>query len=236
MSWTLDIIIVLIIGLTVFFAAKNGLIKTAISAVACILAIVITASFAEPLAEYMMSTPIADEIEKATETRITDFLLEGSYEVDELIEGKSEEFNTFIRMAGINESDIQKWYAENVVDSETATSQLAKHIAEPIINVTAMILAITVLFVGTQVILSILAFLLDKIARLPVLRTFNKLGGIIVGVVLALIRVCLFCFIMGILIENRDFLASDFITNLKPENTLLFRLFNQIDIFSFFIK
>lgn len=235
MSWTLDIIIALIIGLTIYFAAKNGFVKTAISALSFIVAIALTAAFSEPLAEYIKGTPIAQTVETATEEQITDILLNGSHEIDELIEGASEDFNTFISVTGLDKEELSAWYSENVVDEEKAESLLAQKIAEPIINTVAMIISILVIYVGSQIVLSVLAFLLDHVARLPVLKSCNKLLGMIIGAVLALVRVCLFCFVVKILIENSAFLGSDFISNLKPENTLLFKFFSEIDIYSFFL-
>lgn len=235
MTWALDVIIILIIGLTVFFAAKNGFVKTAISAVSFIVAIAVTAAFASPFAEFIRDTAVAKTIETATEEQITDILLDGSHEIDSVLNGESEEFNTFITIAGLDREELSQWYAQNVVDAETAESQLAKKIAAPIIDTVAMLVSILLLYIGTQIILSILAFLLDKIARLPVLKSCNKLLGTILGIVLALVRVCLFCFVVEILIENSAFLGSDMIANLKPENTFLYKIFSEIDIFSFFI-
>ena len=69
---------------------------------------------------------------------------------------------------------------------------------------------------------------------LPVLRTANKGLGIALGAVLALFRVLLFCFIMNFAI-NHAFLDNSFISSLEPDNTLLFKFFSEIDVFSFFM-
>ncbi len=236
MSWTLDIIIVLIIGLTIYFAAKNGFVKTAISASSFIIAIALTAAFATPLAEVIKQTPVADSIRTSTEEKIADILLDGSFDVDNLLDGESEEFNNLLSLAGIDSNSLTDWYEDKVVSGiEEATARLAEKIAEPIIHTIAMAVAIVAIYIGTRIVLMIVSFILDQIFRLPVLKAFNKLGGIIVGVVLALIRVCLFCFIAGLLIKNADFLGNEFISNLVPEKTLLFKFFNEIDIFSFFM-
>ena len=229
MSWTLDIIIVLIIGLTIYFAAKNGFVKTAISASSFIIAIALTAAFATPLAEVIKQTPLSITIRNATEDRIEDILLDGSYEIKSLVVGESDEFNKLLSVAGIDIDDLESY---SRIDTDKAAYNLAVKISEPIIHTIAMAVAIVAIYIGTRIVLMIVAFILDQIFRLPV---FNKLGGIIVGVVLALIRVCLFCFIAGLLIKNADFLGNEFISNLVPEKTLLFKFFNEIDIFSFFM-
>ena len=81
----------------------------------------------------------------------------------------------------------------------------------------------------------LIAFILNRIVELPVLRTANKGLGIALGVILAVLRIALFCFVMNLLIGNAEYLNSDFINSLQPENTFFFKLFSNIDIFSFFI-
>ncbi len=235
MNWTLDIIVALIIGLTVFFAAKNGFVKTAISALSLVVAIIVTSLFAQPVADFLADTAIADSIREATEEQITTLLLEEGKSVNSLLNGESEEFNTLTTIAGIDTQELKAWYGEHIVDEVSAESLLAKRISEPIIDLISMLLAIIILFFGTQIVMSVLSVVLDKVARLPILRSCNKLLGVILGVILALVRVCLFCFVVEILIENSAFLGSEFLSNLDPDKTLIYKIFRDIDIFSFML-
>ena len=233
MSWTLDIIIILIVSLTVYFAAKNGFVKTAISASSFIIAILLTAILTTPVAEAIKASPLAATVRNATEDRIESILLEGSYEISSLLEGESEEFNKLLAVARIDKDDLMEKYVS--MDPDKVAYNLAVEISNPIIDTVAIIVAIIIIYIGTQIILSVVSFILDKVCRLPVLKSCNKFLGIVVGVVLALLRACLFCFVIKILMENADFLGSSFIAGLAPEKTLLFKTFSEIDIFSFFI-
>ena len=236
MSWTLDIIIILIVSLTVYFAAKNGFVKTAISASSFIIAILLTAILTTPVAEAIKASPLSATVRNATEDRIEGILLEGSYEMSSLLEGESEEFNKLLSVAGMDKDGRLEKYKKYVsMDPDKVAYNLAVEISNPIIDTVAIIVAIIIIYIGTQIILSVVSFILDKACRLPVLKSCNKLLGIVVGVVLALLRACLFCFVIKILMENADFLGSGFIAELAPEKTLLFKTFSEIDIFSFFI-
>lgn len=235
MSFVLDLIIALIIGITVFLAVKNGFIKTVISAAAFFIAIIVTVTFSGTVAEFMKATPIADGVTIATENAITNIIKDSSMEITELVEGESTEFNKLISIAGIEKAELKDWYLQNLANDDNI-SLLAEKIANPVIDILITLIAVLTLYIGTQVLLSIAASILDKIARLPVLNSFNKAGGLIIGVVLALLRVLLFCFVFDILIENSDFIGSDFISSLNPDNTLLFKIFRNINLFDFFIK
>lgn len=235
MSILLDIIIIAIIALTVYFAAKNGFVKTAISAISFILAIAITAMFAPTLAESFKETSIADTVRETTEDKIEEMLTSSSEGIYGLLDGENEDFNALVRIAGLELEDLKSWYIESAVNVEARESMLARRIATPIIDVIATLLAIIVLFIATQIVLAIVACILDKVARLPILRTANKALGILLGVLLAFFRVLLFCFVVDLLIRHAPFIDSSFIDMLDPESTLLYAFFSKIDVFSFFI-
>ena len=187
----------------------------------------------EPFAEILKDTAIAKTIETATEEQITDIILNESHEIDALLDGESEQFNTFVTIAGYDRTELANWFDANVANSDTAESMLAKKISEPIIDTIALLLAVIILYAGVQIILWVVSLVLDLVANLPVLRSCNTLLGIILGAALALVRVCLFCFAVEILIENSAFLGSDLIESLSPEKTVLYKFFSEIDIFSF---
>ncbi len=229
MSWLLDIIIVAIIAVTVYFAAKNGFVKTAISAGSFIIAVALTFCFASPLAEVLKSTSIAEKIETETEEKIETVMLDSSLGIDQLLSGESEAFNTLVAVSGIEIS------GRDIKDGSelSPTKQIAKLLTPPIVSTIALLLAIIIIYVGARIILAIIAKILDGVMRLPILKTFNKLLGVALGVVLAVLRVCVFCFIVNILINNSAFLGLDFIGAINPENTLLFNLFKNLEIFGF---
>lgn len=235
MSWTLDLIIIAIFAITVFFATKNGFVKTAVSAVSFIVAIVITFCFAGTLADAIKTTSIADKIETATERKIEDVILENSISASELIDGGSEAFNVLLSVSGVEQSELKEFFNSSENRSLEPAKRIAKKISEPIIDTVALIVSVILLYFGTRILLAIVAAVLDKLAKLPILKTSNKLLGVLLGIVLAAVRISLFCFVAGVLIKHADFLGNSYISALDPEKTLLFRFFSNIDIFGFFI-
>ncbi len=234
MSFLLDFIIIAIIAITVYFAAKNGFVKTAISALSFVVAIAVTAAFASPLADALKEAPFAETVENAVTDMVKDSIADESG-LAEFVNGESDGLNAILGLAGIEKSEFVSWYNESASGGDGALTEVAKYIATPIIDIIALLVAIILLYIGTQILLSIVAFFLNKLANLPVLRTANKGLGILLGVVLALFRVFLFCFVMNLLIENASFLNSDFLAGLDPESTFLFKLLGGIDVFAFFM-
>ena len=185
--------------------------------------------------------PCGPELEKLALKSIREFKIRPSIKgldcslsgVEELFEGKSEAFNTLIRVAGIDNETLKSWYAENDGASDRGNVRLAARISEPIVSLLSSLAAVIILFFGTKLILFILSRVLDGVMHLPVLRTCNKVFGILLGILLALVRVALLCFVVKILTENKLFIGSDIISGIDPEKTLLFKIFYGFDLFGF---
>ena len=234
MSFLLDFIIIAIIAITVYFAAKNGFVKTAISALSFIIAIAVTAAFASPLADALKEAPFTETVEAAVTDMVKDSIFDEKG-LEQFVNGESEGLNSILSLAGVEKNDFIEWYNGRDASGEDVLTQASQFIARPIIDAIAMLAAIVLLYIGTQILLSIAAFFLNKLASLPILRTANTGLGILLGVILALFRVFLFCFAMNLLIENASFLDSEFLAGLNPESTFLFKLFGDADVFSFFM-
>lgn len=234
MSWILDIIVIAILGITVFFAARNGFIKTLISAASFAICIIVTAIFVSPLSQALQTTVIAENVKQTTTEHISNYILDDSLGgINDLLDGKSEGFNTLIRVAGYDQNDLKSWYSQNVRNGEDGSSVLAERISEPIVKLICIAVSVVILYFGTKILLLILTYILNQVAKLPVLHSCNKLLGVILGVLLAVVRICLFCFVVRILTENSLFINSSFIAGLDPNKTLIFRMFYDFDIFSF---
>ncbi len=247
MSILLDVIIIAIFALTVFFAYKNGFVKTAVSAISFILAIAITAAFASPLANYIKNTEMAGEIKVAVTDAITGSLPEQSESAENIDRAKIEEyldshpeiFDKLPDFVGFDKETLLEWYDEATAGGEDLQNSIKENLAaksaEKIVDIVSTILAVILLFIAAQIILAVAAFILNRVVSLPVLRTANKGLGVALGIVLAILRISLFCFVMNLLIGNAEYINSDFINGLQAENTLFFKMFSNIDIFSFFI-
>ncbi len=231
MSWLLDIIIIAIIAFTVTMAVKKGFIRTVLSAGSFLIAVILTALLASPVSDALKETVVAKAVQESIEDTIAEEISESTDGIDGLFEGESKIFNSLAETSNL---DVDYWEQEYKKNSEDIEKRIAEKIAEPIIDIIATVIAIIIIFILSQLLLSLLSGALDKIFRLPVLKTFNKGFGAILGVVLALIRVCLFCFAANILIEFGGIIGNDFLMSFSPDKTILFEFFSGINIFSFF--
>ena len=232
MGWLLDLIVLLIIAVTIFMAYKRGFVKTLISACSFLLAILLTSFLSAPLTELLEDAGVSEMIEAAIEQKITTILDENSFEPKDLFEGRSEEFNKLVSFSGI---DKEAFLQEQDAKRDALITKVSKTVAAPISKTFASTLSIIIIYFCVRVALLIGGIFLDKIARLPILRTVNKAFGILLGILLAIFRVSLFCFVVKILIEIGGFIGNESLSTLTVGGAPIFDWFAQNNLFTLFM-
>lgn len=157
MTLIIDIVIVAIIALFTFLGKKRGLVKLAFKLCTFFIAIIIAFLVYKPIANLVMEKTTIDEtIENAITQRI---LPEGASSEDELTEP----------------TNLPSIIVKN---SSNTVKSIANSFATTIIETVCLLLV----FILAKIILKFVTFLADTIAKLPILKQFNELGGLIYGI------------------------------------------------------
>jgi uncharacterized membrane protein required for colicin V production len=173
MSLIIDLVILALILLCVFFGYKKGLTKCVIKILAFVIAVVVAAIFFKPISNMVIEkTQIDDNIKNSIVSLVKD-------DVEET--GKvSEETSLPQSMVNyINES------IDNSINEvkTTVVENTADQISKTVINVGVAI----ILFVLARIALMFVSALSSIITDLPLIKQFDKVGGIIYGLIEALI-------------------------------------------------
>ena len=149
----LDLIIVLIIVLFTFIGYKRGLVKTAINILSFFIALVISIALYKTVGNIVINNTEIDE------------------KIEETITSK------------ITSEDLEEKYEilpnALVETGENAVNDMAKALTEKIIYIGVFI----ILFVALKIVLVFVKILADLITKLPIIKQFDKTGGIIYGLV-----------------------------------------------------
>ena len=157
MEIIIDIVIVALIALSVFLGYKKGLVTLAIGLCSFIIALVLTLILYKPITNLVINTTTIDET-------IENSILEKANDV--MQEGENELTNQVIEEA------------KNNMLPETART-----IATNIITFAVVL----ILFLVIKIALRFVTALANLITKLPVLNQFNKMGGIIYGLLRGLL-------------------------------------------------
>ena len=203
MNYLVDIIILCVIALSTFIGYKKGLIKVAFGLISFLLAIIISLLLYKPISNFIINnTSIDDNIKQTIEERLS-----STNTTDEETE------------------NIIANYYSNIKNA--STNIIADNISKTIINVGCML----IVFIISKIILLFFKFSGDLIAKLPLIKQFNSVGGFIYGLLKGFILIYVFLALVAILspvININSFINiinSSIISNIMYNNNIIFILF-----------
>lgn len=179
------ILTLLILIVSIIMGAIRGFIKTFFSAFAVIVALIIAVQTGPYVGKVIQHTPIysgiAGHIEENMNTQ-TEFMSEKVSDQIDTIAGYP--IPEFIKETLIENNNSQMYEALGVYDFN---AYVAAYMACLVINAVSFL----VVFLLAFVIIKMIEGALNLVSKLPVLRSINKAGGIVCGVVHGLIRIWL---------------------------------------------
>ena len=182
MGIIVDLIIILIFALCVFMGYKRGLAKSLLKAVAAVLAIIIAIIAYKPFVNFI--------IEETTIDENIAYSLERAF-----IENKSDDEKVISEDSGIPKPIVE--YLNNNIDSkkDEAISEVSKNASILIIDAAAII----IVYIIAKILLKIIMIFTDIFAKLPVIKQCNELGGIIYGILEAIVIILIVLTIISVI-------------------------------------
>lgn len=205
-----DIILVAIIALNVFICYRKGLVKLAVGLIAVIVAIIVSVVLYKPVSNIIIeNTEIDENIEN---TIIENFSAETDGEED-------------------TDNGFMKYMEKYVNDSINKTrNQIVLEVSNVIATKVINICVFLGIFIIARIVLILLTFIADIIMSLPILKQFNKAGGIIYGLIKALLIIYVILAIIFFIIyvsgntTLSNAISSSYITKFFYNNNLLLNL------------
>ena len=215
MGIIIDIILIAIIGLTVLYGYKRGLVEVAFKIFSFFVSILISLILFFPISNYIIRNYNIDEnIEKAILTNVV------------------KEQNSTNSEKEVNEdSIILKYINKNIKETTDKAKQevieiAAKEISIKIINIGIII----ILYIITRIILIFAKNIAAMIANLPILKQFNELGGAIYGLLKSMLIIYVVLAVIMLLSSMTDlsFIVQEIlnsrITSILYNNNLIIML------------
>lgn len=166
MGIVVDIIIVAILILCVLYGYKKGLIKVATKLLATIIAIVVTLILYIPISNLIINATSIDE------------------SIQNVIYENVSKNITTENNDNSNENYLQTIQGQLVEDAKNnILPETSRRLAINIIHIGVIIF----LFVALKIGISLIKVLTDKISKLPVIKQFDKAGGVVYGLLIGFV-------------------------------------------------
>ena len=240
MAYICDVVIALIIVTSVVLGCRRGLVKTAFKCLSLAAAVVIAYFFGSYLGSFIMSTGVYDGLVTKAENAITERFEQAEMQtLNDMKENsdkfKNSEIGKTLERLGLETDTFYEKYESSVKSGgENSTKEFALDAAETVMKCLANALGTLATFLLALIALKILSVICDGLVKLPVIRTFNKIGGFALGLVLGLCSAFLLCMALEVLMPyipknpviyagmEKDTVLYGFFVNINPFIFLLF--------------
>lgn len=208
MGIILDIILVIIVLINIYICYSKGLVKLAVGLIAVVASIILAVVFYKPVSNLIINNTEFDD--KIKNTIIENFTSENNENQENENDGFMKYIESYV------DDTVNKTKNEIVIEA-------ADVIAVKVINICAML----GIFVIARIVLILLTFLTDIITELPILKQFNQMGGLLYGIIKALLIVYVLLAIAFFIVcvtgntTISETISSSFITKFFYNNNLL---------------
>ncbi len=221
-----DIILIAVFAVLIFVAMRRGAVRSLANVIACIVSFFGATALGRLLADYCYKWFVEPAIEKAVSNAITNVSSDVSAGIADALPGW---VTALLNTSG---ADIGGLFTKPIVAS--------KDVLVTAVNKGVYPVAIALLTFFITIILAILLLMLTKrfliplligVFKLPVLRTVDKVLGIAVGFVEALLLMCLFAYLTKLFLANIGSTSSWF-NEEKIYNSFIFKHIYDVNIFT----
>ena len=232
MNWTIDIILVLTAIITIIVYACRGFVKSLFGLCKYIISFILAYFLAPPLGHAISDSFLLNKTNRIISGFISEIISKSNSAID--IEGLINQLPSAISNMLIKTDfygDIVGKY-QNTFLSEDIVSDVSLSIATPISEFISKIIAYILIFIVALIALSVLAFLLDKICKLPVLKTMNRFLGLLLGFVCAVINLIVISSLISVVLNIIGLSNHEVSVAIMSEKTIIYGFINKIDIIS----
>jgi uncharacterized membrane protein required for colicin V production len=191
MQLVIDILLIVIFGLLVFRGWWRGFMKSVLSLGRLILSLVITivfgASFAAWIDAKFVNPPVFEAVFKKFSDVAAEVTASAEGGIDALVEKIPEAFRGYLDLETIDPA----------AEINSLVEQWSHTVADGISKVIATVIGYILLFVLSFIVLTIVIFIVGKLAKLPAIKTVDKLLGLVVGIFSGAIAVIIVSVILG---------------------------------------
>lgn len=187
LSLVIDLIFIAILALSILKGRKDGFVKMALSLVATVLSWMIASEYSPAIAQWVNETFIHENLVESLTRKISAVIDGGAQAVlnalPEYITNAAEAAGISVEslVSGVNASSDPAMIAENICAS-----------LESVFIIPAVkILSFCIMFAVLNLIFSVAIGIINTIFKLPVIKSFNKLFGGIIGAVKGVIAVAI---------------------------------------------
>lgn len=229
MNIILDIAAILIFSLAIYRGYKKGFVRTVLKLCGGIVCLILAITFSPTVGEFINESYMEPAFERIVSERLTQIApAENPNEpdIDKIVNDQPNAFAEILEKFNIDlDSFKENFEAFKAESAENTTEAAIEFVAKPLSQTVSYVVAFIVVLVVSVLAVAIITFILDKLVKLPVLRTANKFLGIVSGILFGMLWVYILAMIIELSLPYLQSSEYTLLTQTSPNNTLVFKYF-----------
>lgn len=174
---------------------KRGMLKMAFSLVSVIIVLLLVNILTPPVKQLLKTTPIYTQVQTGIEKYITENVEETTENVTQTSVSAQKKIIDNLPLPKKVKTSLK---TNNTEESYTAlkVDSFAGYIAQSLADMILSAITFILLFVVLTILVRIVVHILDIVAKLPVIKTFNSIGGAIIGLFESMIIIWILCIVV----------------------------------------
>jgi uncharacterized membrane protein required for colicin V production len=215
MQLIIDVLFIVVFLMVVFRGWRRGFVKSVLGLGRLILSLVITVAFGATFAAWIDEKFVNPPVFEAVFQKFSDIAAEVTATAEGGIEALVEKIPEFFR------SYLDLEALDPTAEINALVEEWSRTVADGISKVISTVLGHVLLFILAFLALTIVVFIVGKIAKLPAIRTVDKILGLLLGIVSGAITVVVISIILSALL-------SAFGQDAVVEGSFVLRLFADV--------
>ena len=231
----LDLTPVILIVVTIIVCWHRGFIRSILGAAKSLIAVIVTYLFGERASAWLAEHVVGERVTNYVHTRFLAMHEQGAevFDLAHIVENLPGWLNVLFERTDASSSATGTGYMGMSEASGEQLYDMAQSFSAPITNVISDFLGYSAIFLVAMLLLTLLAFLLGKIADLPVIRTCDRLLGFLLGLVSAALYASVFAVLIFAVFSMIEGANEGFRFHEIMEQTMLFKYVYEYNIFRF---
>lgn len=194
MQLVIDILLIAVFAIMVFRGWWKGFMKSVLGLGRMVLSIIIVIAFGSPFSAWIdgkfVNPPVFNAVFKKFSEIGDEISATANGSVDALAEKIPDIFRGHLDLSNLDPT----------AEIDALVEQWSHTVADSLSKIIATVIGYVLLFIIAFVVLTIVIFIVDKVAKLPLLKTADKILGLVLGAVSGILAVMVVSVILGALL------------------------------------
>ena len=230
-SFILDGVLIAICAFVLFFSVKRGFVRTILSIVSSVAAILLSVVFTPTVSEFLYNKFLLNSITSGISGTVASLAgTDDGHGVVKLFEEMPDAFENILTRYNVSEATAASMLEGAKNGTENAAS-ISEKIAAPVASTISNALGFIICFVAAMIVLKIIIAVVDNFFRLPILNSANKAAGIILGVVLVFVILSVYSSVAVQLVDALGSVSPDLFGKNAIDGTIIVKFFSEHNVF-----